>query len=219
MKRYTNKQTLSIDGIPPLIPAFNIADLTHAVDTFKPAQYHSYELPQDLPVYDKSTGTFRRFIKRGGKKARVVSAPPRVMESFADKELPIAPNMKSVYPEVDMRIIQASNTLRKTRVVSGPPVPPKESRQDKNIWGDRLTPVSARPKGPDQRWKAKQNSVRRDTPSYQLYPTSEVNLARVGHNPRYTLSSKLEYGGTPLGDCRDELFSEKDEAWCYRDMY
>lgn len=228
MKKYSDKQILSISDIPPSIPAFSIDDLAHAVDTFKPSQFNTSELPQDLPVYDKSTGRFNRFIKRGGINRRVISAPPMVAKSYIDKELPVAPNTRrdTLTPVVDKRLIQLSNSTLKPRVVSGPPVPPKESPYDANLWNGKSHLAFSRQKSSENRWSTLRYHVTGLSLSYQLSlmkgtssPIGQFNKSDFPEIP--PVSSRRYFNGSPL-DCQmnsDNLFSEKDEAWCYRDMY
>ncbi|CCG22450.1 hypothetical protein CORT_0B07440 [Candida orthopsilosis Co 90-125] len=228
MKKYSDKQILSINDTPPSIPAFGIDDLAHAVDTFKPSQFNTSELPKDLPVYDKSTGRFNRFIKRGGMKRRVVSAPPMMAKSYVDKELPVAPNTRrdTLTPVVDKRLIELSKSTLKPRVVSGPPVPPKESLYDANLWNGKSLLASPRQKSSDIRWSTSRCHVTGLSPSYQLSPMKGTSspigqFNKSGFPEIPPVSSRLYFNGSPLGCSMnsDNLFSEKDEAWCYRDMY
>ncbi|KAI5953314.1 hypothetical protein KGF54_002685 [Candida jiufengensis] len=63
--------------LPPDIPAsnFDLINLSHAVDTFKPSFYDLGDLPTQIPIFNKDNTKVKRFIKR-----RIVSAPPMAHE-------------------------------------------------------------------------------------------------------------------------------------------
>ncbi|KAI5967096.1 hypothetical protein KGF57_000525 [Candida theae] len=226
MKKFSQKQVLSTGDIPPSIPAFNIADLAHAVDTFRPSRYSSYELPQDLPVYDRFSGKLKRFVKRGDRKVRVVSAPP-LMNHCIEKEPLVTPSYTmsgSIHPVMNnCAAAQTPERMQKPRVVSGPPVPPKDSRYGMGMNGKKSLEASALQKSSKHIWETRLNNVTRLSPLYQLPEMenmgSNVERSRLSANIPIPRRRKMAVAAPTNNITSEGLFSNEDEAWCYRDLY
>ncbi|KAI5949673.1 hypothetical protein CANMA_005480 [Candida margitis] len=232
MQKQRNKQVLSVNDIPPSIPAFNNLDLAHAVDTFKPSHFDINEMPRELPVYDKGTGKFKRFIKRSTPRSRVVSAPPIVSGSYMDKELPTTPCydiIEPINPVLNKRSNRLSKVSQNPRVVSGPQVPPKHSRFDTDPWDDRNTSLYSYKSSIESWLNTSSHYMTGTSPSYQHAPLKQTGLSKdwstISNSPKirpevqrrhFTAHPLLNYS-TSSG--ADDLFSGKDEAWCYRDLY
>lgn len=210
-----HKQLLSINDLPPSIPAFNIVDLAHAVDTFRPCLFNDYELPHELPVYDKSTGTFKRFINRNRLLRRVASAPPMVTRN--DKELPVAPDAKrNAVPLVMNKGPARPLRNPRPRIVLGPPVPPKEPQYGIISW-HKPPAVPLRQSCSKRRFLLQQLSEL--SASYQVEPLKLRSIQSSMHKmpPVSPLSPKDTPLVYPVDNEVDDFLS--DEAWCYRDMY
>ncbi|KAI3404930.2 hypothetical protein KGF56_002259 [Candida oxycetoniae] len=96
MKKSGNKQVLSRIDIPPMIPALCMEGLSQAVDTFVPGSHVMDDLPQQLPVYDKSTGTFKRFVNRKKKNQKeIVIPPPQSIQASRNGNAPYASYRRS----------------------------------------------------------------------------------------------------------------------------
>lgn len=88
--RVSTKQALGPTDIPLAIPAnLTDVDLAHAVALHQPGAAKMADMPLEIPIINRRTGLFRRFVSEPRKKKkRVVSMP--ILSSYA-KELPSPP--------------------------------------------------------------------------------------------------------------------------------
>ncbi|KAK6202676.1 uncharacterized protein RJT21DRAFT_118749 [Scheffersomyces amazonensis] len=115
-----SKQTLTASDLPPDIPAATFAsDLAYIVENYRPGNHNIHDIPEEIPVFNKTTGKFKRFIQKRTSslhRKRVTSMPiiqqsyqaqpnqqpdlPRSSVESTKKELPSLPLLPPKTPSI-----------------------------------------------------------------------------------------------------------------------